>query len=75
MLLWEKRDNLKKNCSHFLESKEDPIPVWIHQILKPPKIELTEGDKADEITEPKSANQDSERENTNSIGKKVENLL
>ena len=59
---------------HSLDSKEDPIPVWIHQILKPPKIELTKDDETDEITDPKSAHQGDEKENTNSIGGKVENL-
>ena len=62
---------------HPLDSNEDPMPLWIHQILKPTKLEFTEDAEADEKTEPKSSkctHQSSEKENTDFIEKDVDSL-
>ena len=53
------------------------MPLWIYQILKPPKLEFTEDVEADEITEPKSSkytHQSSEKENADYIEEDIDSL-
>ena len=49
---YRKKDNLNIVYIHSLDANADPIPLWIHQILRPPKLEFTEDDKGNEKNDP-----------------------
>ena len=60
-----------------LDWNEEPMPLWIHQLLKPPKLEFKEDAKAREMTEPKCSKytyQSNEKENADVIEEKIGSL-